>query len=522
MDSETKPVHGEIVGLIIPPPVVRAIVDKTASFVAKHGRAFENKISGSAQAGSSKFQFLDPSNPYHKYYEEKIKELSESAEQPEDAGAAGGAAGDAAAKEEPAATTSGDHTDTVTGPAMTNAPASAEGEKRVENKAALSLLARIQPSAKRSDGFLSHDTFRVQHPGTITVLVSETIKLTAQFTALAGESFLSGIVAREGTNPLFEFLKPGSVYFHYFTALVDSYTRCLQPSEEVKSVIDDYSQVSDSKHAGHICLEDCISKFFLEKKKIEDQRREAALAGEEEAIARIDWHDFVVVQTITFDNDAENSNEDKVEILANKKGNTQGGRDAVSGGSDMEDSNSDMENSEEDSGMDMDSDDEQGGDDAASSLPVRADYKPNISGRTIPQQRVLDPKSGKALPVNQIGEHMRIELLHPKWREEQMKAAEKQKTTNVAAGDSISDNLKRFATKRNEILSGVAPADAGPGSKAKDQQVVWDGNYNSAKRVQEAARKAAENAATNAGAVTGPQLPEANGEERDAKRQRKQ
>ena len=78
MDSETKPVHGEIVGLIIPPPVVRAIVDKTASFVAKHGRAFENKISGSAQAGSSKFQFLDPSNPYHKYYEEKIKELSES------------------------------------------------------------------------------------------------------------------------------------------------------------------------------------------------------------------------------------------------------------------------------------------------------------------------------------------------------------------------------------------------------------------------------------------------------------
>ena len=46
MDEETD--------IIIPPPVVTEIIHKTASFVAKHGRASEEKISKSGQGTKTK------------------------------------------------------------------------------------------------------------------------------------------------------------------------------------------------------------------------------------------------------------------------------------------------------------------------------------------------------------------------------------------------------------------------------------------------------------------------------------
>ena len=47
------------VGLILPPPDLRAIVDKTAQFIAKNGEAFEERIL-SNQRDNAKFKFLNP------------------------------------------------------------------------------------------------------------------------------------------------------------------------------------------------------------------------------------------------------------------------------------------------------------------------------------------------------------------------------------------------------------------------------------------------------------------------------
>ena len=68
--------------IIVPPPVVIEIILKTATFVAKHGRAFEEKISKSGQGTKTKFQFLDPTNPYHAYYEKQIQNLIKKDEEP--------------------------------------------------------------------------------------------------------------------------------------------------------------------------------------------------------------------------------------------------------------------------------------------------------------------------------------------------------------------------------------------------------------------------------------------------------
>eukprot|EP00058_Branchiostoma_floridae_P000061 XP_002585549.1 hypothetical protein BRAFLDRAFT_90869 [Branchiostoma floridae] len=48
------------VGIIYPPPEVRNIVDKTASFVARNGPEFESRIRQN-EINNPKFNFLNPS-----------------------------------------------------------------------------------------------------------------------------------------------------------------------------------------------------------------------------------------------------------------------------------------------------------------------------------------------------------------------------------------------------------------------------------------------------------------------------
>jgi len=65
--------QGRVTGVIIPPPDIRAVIDKTASFVAKNGTSFEQKILNSAEGKTAKFNFMRQYDPYHAYYEHKIR-----------------------------------------------------------------------------------------------------------------------------------------------------------------------------------------------------------------------------------------------------------------------------------------------------------------------------------------------------------------------------------------------------------------------------------------------------------------
>tara|TARA_R110002050_G_scaffold190321_2_gene324963 strand:- start:422 stop:742 length:321 start_codon:yes stop_codon:yes gene_type:complete len=64
-------------GVIIPPPELRTIVDKTASFVARVGQSFEEKIK-EAEKANPKFCFLDTNDHYHAYYQWKIQDVRTS------------------------------------------------------------------------------------------------------------------------------------------------------------------------------------------------------------------------------------------------------------------------------------------------------------------------------------------------------------------------------------------------------------------------------------------------------------
>lgn len=68
--------HAPTVGIIYPPPELRNIVDKTASFVARNGPEFEQRIKQN-EINNPKFNFLNDGDPYHAYYEHKVKEIRE-------------------------------------------------------------------------------------------------------------------------------------------------------------------------------------------------------------------------------------------------------------------------------------------------------------------------------------------------------------------------------------------------------------------------------------------------------------
>ena len=72
-ENHTKKMTSEgMQSVILPPPLVREIIDKTAGFVVKNGRAFETRITGSAQGATLKFAFLGADHPFHGYYEQKL------------------------------------------------------------------------------------------------------------------------------------------------------------------------------------------------------------------------------------------------------------------------------------------------------------------------------------------------------------------------------------------------------------------------------------------------------------------
>lgn len=59
--------------LFFPQLLTSDIVDKTANFVARNGPEFEARIRQHEQ-NNPKFNFLNPGDPYHAYYQHKVNE----------------------------------------------------------------------------------------------------------------------------------------------------------------------------------------------------------------------------------------------------------------------------------------------------------------------------------------------------------------------------------------------------------------------------------------------------------------
>jgi Surp module./Pre-mRNA splicing factor PRP21 like protein. len=495
-----------IQGIIRPPPEIRAVADKTASFVAKNGRGFETRIMNSAKGKTPKFAFLHESSPFHAYYEDRIlfysnggvdeekkEEGVTNTKQPDKGGEGTGVKQEQDQEESETVNDGKEKMMARKAKSIVDPVAKAllAQRSRIHKIVELESSKGEQSSPEQNDGsFASTEKESLippqqrytvlLAPNNISVAQLEVIKLTAQFAALNGKggSFLRDLTIREWNNPFWGFLQPRHSHYAYFTQLIELYRRLLQESvmihememkQRSKEMIGDQisllelAKIKDAvgldvgmeekdniKHqveliqstAGDInkCLEYSAyhaeyDRYFEEKrrKELESMDGSGGLGG----TARIDWHDFVVVETIDFHVD------EVVESLppppppppptsvALKSDQVQ----TKEAGHEMEESS--------------DEDDEQ--------IKVVEEYAPNVVSSQAKfslesMTHVIDPITKKSIPIADMTEHMRIQLLDPKWAAEKAKFLEKQKDSNLVGGDEIARNMMTFAKGRTDLF----------------------------------------------------------------------
>uniref|UniRef100_A0A4W4GVA9 Splicing factor 3A subunit 1 n=1 Tax=Electrophorus electricus TaxID=8005 RepID=A0A4W4GVA9_ELEEL len=442
--KDETPATKPIVGIIYPPPEVRNIVDKTASFVARNGPEFEARIRQN-EINNPKFNFLNPNDPYHAYYRHKVNEFKEGKGQ------------------EPSA-----------------AVPKVMQQQTMQQVQAQVIHETIVPKEPPPEFEFIAD------PPSISAFDLDVVKLTAQFVARNGRQFLTQLMQKEQRNYQFDFLRPQHSLFNYFTKLVEQYTKILIPPkgllQKMKREAENPREVLDQ-----VRYRVEWAKFQERERKKEEEEREK----ERVAYAQIDWHDFVVVETVDFQPSEQGNfpppttpEELGARILIQERYEKYGESEEVEMEVESEDEEDDRDNREEGhpaqpdqdtqlQDMDEGSDDEDDGmkvplppdNPMPPPLPptpdqviIRKDYDPKVSklpAAVGPQDEYLiSPITGEKILASKMQEHMRIGLLDPRWLEQRDRSIrERQIEEEVyAPGLDIESSLKQLAERRTDIF----------------------------------------------------------------------
>ncbi|XP_022904768.1 splicing factor 3A subunit 1 [Onthophagus taurus] len=492
--EEPGPIN-PVVGIIYPPPEVRNIVDKTASFVARNGPEFEARIRQN-EIGNPKFNFLNTGDPYHAYYQHKVKDFQEGKGQEPTSGL-------------PAAI------------AKLSVNVSAQQKQQEILKFVEQPFVPKEPPTEFEF---------IADPPSISALDLDIVKLTAQFVARNGRQFLTQLMNREQRNFQFDFLRPQHSLFQYFTKLLEQYTKVLIPPKSMQQRLRD-----EAKSAPAVLDQVKYRAEWLKYQEAQRAKEEEILERERVAYAQIDWHDFVVVETVDYQpfemgnfpppttpeevgariliQERVEEGED-IEMQLESDDEDQPSR-TDEGLSTMEDhtNRKQREDAKDDNRL-QDMDEESSGDEGDSHpnipqiqppLPPAPDkvlvkkYDPKqavkVTRPTVGDDYLISPITGEKIPASKVQEHMRIGLLDPRWVEQRDKhISEKMNQDNVyAAGFAIDASLKQLAERRTDIF-GVGDEETAIGKKIgeedvrKDEKVTWDGHTSSVEAATRAAR----------------------------------
>nr|CAD7412311.1 unnamed protein product [Timema cristinae] len=514
-ENET-PTTQPIVGIIYPPPEVRNIVDKTASFVARNGPEFEARIRQN-ELGNPKFNFLNFGDPYHAYYQHKVKDFREGKGQEPTIGG---------------------------GPAPPKALLSATQQKQQD------ILKQVEHPFIPKDPPAEFEF--IADPPSISALDLDIVKLTAQFVARNGRQFLTNLMNREQRNYQFDFLRPQHSLFQYFTKLLEQYTKVLIPPKDLM-----YRLKDECDYMGSILEQVKYRAEWLKYQEAQRRKEEEELEKERVAYAQIDWHDFVVVETVDYQpfeqgNFPAPTTPDEVgaRVLMQER---------IEDGEEIEmqiESEDEEDEEEEEQEEDKESDEESGPEpedqlakeakdntqvqdmeEESSSeeeeeevsvpstkktqpppppqprdvqqpppLPpspdkviVKKGYDPKQAVKSnrppAPDEFLISPITGEKIPASKVQEHMRIGLLDPRWVEQRdRQIQDKMNQESVyAPGSAIEKSLKMLAERRTDIF-GVGDEETAIGKKIgeedkkKDDKVTWDGHTSSVEAATRAAR----------------------------------
>ena len=117
-----------------------------------------------------------------------------------------------------------------------------------------------------------------------------------------GRQFLTNLMQREQRNYQFDFLRPQHSLFQYFTKLLEQYTKVLIPPKDLMK------KLSDEGNSEKKILEQVRYRVaWIKHQEAKRRKEEEAKERERVSYAQIDWHGFVVVETVDYqvENDFE-------------------------------------------------------------------------------------------------------------------------------------------------------------------------------------------------------------------------
>ena len=316
------------------------------------------------------------------------------------------------------------------------------------------------------------------------------MKLTAQFVARNGQSFQMSLMAREQRNPTFDFMKPTNQYYPYFQALVEQYRAVLLPPRGIVETL----------RRGYATRYDVLARLVdrVEWELQQDrEKKQAELEREAEkvAYASIDWQHFVVVQTIDLDDDDDDDDEQEQEeevqgsvSTSSNSAEQRGRRTGAAEEMQRRTIAAALQTGPEAGGLKRDHGDTDGDQEAPAAGPAPKKTKRSRARGGAGVLTQICPNCGQAIPIEEMTEHLRIETLDPRAREQKAVHVERLRGANATlAGDlDIAANLDAFAVRRTDIfgskdaeISAIEAArerDRAERERARAQEAeAWDG-----------------------------------------------
>ncbi|CAI7647322.1 unnamed protein product [Penicillium crustosum] len=441
-------------GMVLPPKDIRKAIETTASYVVRHKGTFEDRIR-QKEKNNYKFSFLTPGDAYEPYYQWYTAEYK-----------AGRVAG----------------------------PGGRAGET----------VAAAVPEKPKGPPEPSPFHFSARMP-IINAQDLDVVKHTALFVAKRGKSFMTALSQREARNFQFDFLRPQHSLYQFFTRLVDQYTILLRADgiDEATTVTKRIAELEqNAKNKFHVMERAKQRAEWVKYQRKQKQEKEEQSEQERIEYAQIDWHDFVVVETVEFTehddhadlppptsaNDLQSAS---LEQRAALSLSTRRIEEAMPDGLDepvyynaypvhpapapmhtpqpsvspypagaYPPAAGQYTNPEEDQRI---RERTQARDQAAAAqaaaqagpgqqpMRIRSDYVPRAQARRQQVQMAICPHCSQKVPSNELDEHIRIELLDPRWKEQRAKAEARSATTNLSTVDVV-NNLKRLASQRSDVF----------------------------------------------------------------------
>ncbi|KAG2385861.1 hypothetical protein C9374_003010 [Naegleria lovaniensis] len=402
-------------------------------------------------------------------------------------------------------------------------------------------------------------------PSSVKALELDMIKLTAQYVAMNGKQFQFEIASAESKNPQFDFLKPNHRHFHFFNKLVDIYTKVLFPDRLTPMEIQRLSQKDSNttinnsttqdtnqmvKDEDHIykylnlfanpenklaVLDLLFQKAEWEIMQEEKQRREQLDKDEDKSVFdMIDWNDFIVVETIDFDEDV---NEIEIEEEEAVEDETMGmGTDEYLPEGEEEEAYPSrmmaMSTANEDEEPHYMYHEEENAEEMpmypAGFMDEGAARLQDISSKSIQSTRTEDEEEEEEEEID-LSKFARASyqpqkaaatkgtaplILHhnPQYFEQKEREKSKREKTNIAPGAEMTKIIASWneegsdATMRGTLSGDVALS--GSATATSSEPVIWDGYTSSIQRTASAAKASATTSIrkepTN---IVGPQIP---------------